>query len=145
MTAVEAMEAVAKVQQSVPDTDVRITRRIEIGHCIQQGHVYTHRVDEAHPRGALIGTGTCRIDLGGGRMSPHTVEGDVDVYEGIALPSWVRLPDGVEAKDILGPVIVARGEFREIHNEHQHHIVKQAGTYQVTDQIDIRTMRRVKD
>lgn len=140
----KALEAIKQVQQAPADENLRITRRIEIGHCIQQGDIYVHRVDDTHRRGKRIGTGMVQIALGTGNGARHVADGAVEVYEGVQLPSWVSPPMDVEAKEITGPVIVAGKSFLITHPEHPHHQLP-AGCYQTTYQYDVRTMRRVVD
>lgn len=136
--AVKAMDAV------VPDTEVRVVRRIEIGSAIQQGDVYLFRVPDNHPKGKQIGKGKKQIAVGTHTGARHVVEGSVLVYEGVALPEGVKPPMDVEAREICGPVIVAEDAFSLVHPEHAHHQLP-AGTYQTTYQLDLRTMKRVVD
>lgn len=137
-------EAIQKIQQSPADINKRITRRIEIGHCVHQGDIYVHRVDDNHPRGKRIGKDSVQVALGAGNGARHIAEGKVEVYEGKTLPEWVQAPMEVEAIEITGPVIVANESWLLTHPEHAHHQLP-AGTYQVTYQYDPKTMRRVQD
>ena len=137
-------KAIEQVQQAPADEDKRITQRIEIGHCIHQGDVYLHRVEDGHRRGKRIGKGTVQIALGTGNGARHVAEGDVEVYQGTQLPEWVKPPMDVEAAEIIGPVIVASEAFLVTHPEHADHRLP-AGTYQTTYQYDPKTMRRVAD
>lgn len=141
----KANEAVKRVQQAPADVELRVTRRIEIGHVIQQGDIYVHRVPDSHSRGELIGKGKVQIALGTGNGARHYAEGDdIEVYDGVSLPEWVTAPGGVDAKEITGPLIVASSKLLIPHPEHPHHQLPN-GTYQVTYQYDPRTMKRVTD
>lgn len=142
--ATEMLEAVRSVTEATHDPDLRITRRLNIGSVVQQGDLYLHHVADDHPRGKRVGDGSVQIALGTSNGARHTVEGDVEVFEGVQLPEWVTPPDGIEASEILGPVVVATKTFRMPHPEHPHHRLP-VGTYQVTYQADLRTMRRVVD
>jgi|SRR6185369_412601 len=137
-------EAIQQVQKAPADEGKRITRRIEIGHCIHQGDVYLHRVDDKYPKGKRMGKGSVQIALGVGNGARHIAEGNVEVYQGTQLPEWVSPPMDVEASEITGPVIVASESFLITHPEHAHHQLP-AGTYQTTFQYDPKTMRRVAD
>ena len=143
VTAEKTMKAIKQVQHAPADDKKRITRRIEIGHCIHQGDVYCHRVDDNHPKGKRIGDTAVQIALGTGNGARHVAEG-AEVYQGVKLPNWVTPPMDVEASEITGPVIVASESFLITHPEHAAHQLP-AGAYQVTYQYDPRTMRRVAD
>ena len=136
--------AIERVTVAPADTEVRITRRIEIGHCVMQGDIYIHRVEESHPTGELIGKGMVQIALGTGNGARHVAEGQVEVYKGEQLPEWVKPLAMVEAKEITGPVILAHDTFAITHPEHPHHQLP-AGKYQVTYQFNPKTMKRVVD
>lgn len=140
----KTQEAIKQVQLAPADEGKRITRRIEIGHCVHQGDCYIHRVEDTHRRGKRIGKDSVQIALGVGNGARHVAEGEVEVYEGAQLPSWVKPPMDVDAGEITGPVIVASKSFLVTHPEHARHQLP-AGTYQVTYQYDPKTMRRVAD
>lgn len=133
-----------KISQAKADPEVRVMRRLEIGSVIQQGDVYLHVVPADHPRGQRIGEGQVQIALGEGSGARHVADGDVEVFEGAALPEGFSVPEGAEAEDLLGPLVVARKPWTLTHPEHAHHRAP-ALTYQVTYQFDPRTMRRVVD
>lgn len=144
MQTVTVTEAVERIGNAECDTDIRTTRRIEIGHAIQQGDVYVHRVPDSHPHGKRIGKGTVQVALGTGNGARHCAEGAVEVFEGTSLPEGVAAPMDVEAAEIIGPVVLAREAWTLTHPEHPHHRMP-AGVYQVTYQYDPKTMRRVQD
>lgn len=134
---------VEKVASAPPDAEVRVCRRIKVGHAVQQGDVYLHRVEDAHPRGAELGTR--QVAVGTTVGSRHVAAGEgVEVFAGVELPSWVTPREEFGASAYLGPVVVARGPWMLTHPEHAHHALP-SGTYQVTYQIDERTRRRVED
>jgi hypothetical protein len=139
----EAHTAIEKVLKHTADAQVRVTRRIEIGKAVQQGDIYLHRVAAGHPRGDLLGTR--KLAIGEGEGSRHFAEGDgVEVYQGLALPPEMKEPDWVEPGALLGPIVVAPAQLTVTHPVHPHHVLP-AGTYQVTDQADDSTRRRVVD
>lgn len=138
------MQELEAIQKAVPDTEVRNTRRIEIGSAIHQGDVYIHRVKDNHPRGERWGTR--QVAVGTGIGSRHCAEGDgVSVFAGKAYPEGFIQPTGLQDKAaLLGPVVEASGPWTLTHPEHAHHNLP-AGTYQVTYQADLATMQRVVD
>lgn len=138
------LKCIEQITNSPADVNLRITRRIEIGHAIQQGDLYVHRVPEDHGRGIQIGTNLVQVALGTGNGARHIAEGDVQVFSGTCLPAGVTAPNDVEDNEIVGPVIVAGKTWLLTHPEHPHHRLP-AGTYQVTYQYDPKTMRRVQD
>jgi hypothetical protein len=144
MTMTTTTNAVKKIQEAVPDESLRITRRIEIGHVLQQGDVYLHRVADDHPRGEEIGVGLVQVALGTGNGARHMAEGAVRVFAGEKLPAWCKAPMDVAAEEVTGPVVVAAEVWHLTHPEHPHHRIP-PGVYQVTYQYDPRTMRRVVD
>lgn len=137
-------DAIQQVQKAPADAGKRITRRIEIGHCVHQGDVYVHRVEDSHKRGKRIGKDAVQIALGVGNGARHVAEGSVEVYEGVKLPEWVSPPMDVSTSEITGPLIVASEAFDVTHPEHAGHRLP-AGVYQVTYQYDPKTMKRVAD
>ena len=140
----ETMGAVKQVETAKPEIDVRVIRRIKIGHAVQQGDVYCHRVADDFPRGEQIGADSVQIALGSGNGARHMAEGAVKVYNGVRLPDTVKAPMNVQPMEICGPVVVASDTWNLTHPEHPHHCLP-AGTYQTTYQYDAQTMRRVQD
>ena len=138
------VETMREISQAPVDENVRITRRIEIGHAVQQGDLYLHRVPDNHERGEQIGKDCVQIAMGVGNGARHMAEGAIKVYRGSRLPEAVSALEGVEALEIIGPLVVAGETWLLTHPEHPHHQLP-AGTYQTTYQYDQRTMRRVAD
>lgn len=143
MTEVEL--GVQKVADAPADAKMRITRRIEVGFCVQQGDVYIFRVDPAHPHGKQIGMDKHQVALGAGNGARHVAEGALDVFLGTTAPEWMNLPAELrDAKELIGPVVIAKKRWTLTHPEHPHHSLP-AGCYQVTYQYNPQTMRRVAD
>lgn len=136
------MEAIEAITKAVPETDLRICRRIEIGKAIHQGDVYVHRVADDHPSGAALGSR--QVAVGSQVGARHIADGPLVVLAGVRLPPTVTEPDWVEKGALLGPVVHASGPWTLTHPEHAHHRLP-AGTYQVTYQADATTRRRVVD
>lgn len=140
--------AIEAIQGSVPDVDLRICRRIEIGTAVQQGDVYIHRVPDDWAYGERLETK--QLAAGTTQGARHTIDGPAVLHASLRLPDGVsapvdpasgrRVPESV----ILGPTIVATGAFTVPHPTHAHHRLP-AGVYCVTYQVDMRTMRRVRD
>lgn len=142
----KTLAAVSRVEKSKVDSDIRVCRRIEVGHvAAHQGDIYVWRVADDHPRGAKIGTGSVQLAQGTSNGARHVAEGPVTVFAGSTLPKAVTPPMGAEASEIAGPVIVADGPWMLTHPEHPHHDIRPAGVYMVTHQWDPKTMRRVVD
>ncbi len=137
-------DAVKSVEKSPADESVRITRRIEVGHCVQQGDLYVFRVPDNHPRGKMLGASGTQLASGSSNGARHVAEGKVAVYAGTALPGDVSPPMDVDAAEITGPCVVAAETWNIRHPEHPGHRLP-AGTYQVTHQMDPRTADRVLD
>lgn len=76
--------------------------------------------------------------MGASRGSRHVAQGAVQVFEGKTAPSWCM------RGTFLGPLLVANAPFTITHPEHAH-IELPAGIYQITHQMDPRTVDRVLD
>ena len=68
----------------------------------------------------------------------HIAEAPAECFAGL------KAPDYCAAGTFLGPVIVSDKPFTVSHPEHAH-MKLGAGCYQVTHQMDARTLDRVKD
>lgn len=127
------IETEAKAQ-AVPG--VRCIDKIAIGKAVRQGDIYLHRVTATHPRGAACKSR--QLAIGETRGSRHVVEATAQVFEGVAAPGWCQ------RRTLLGPLVVAETRFLVTHPEHAHMSLP-PGTYQVTHQMDARTLQRVQD
>lgn len=136
-----AEEVLSKIEKHPADARLRDVE-IPIGKFTRQGDCYLHRVPDNWPRGKLLGTR--KIAVGEGEGSNHLVEGDVEVYEGVKMPEGFKAPEGAQISDMIGPVVVAGCETINTHPVHAHNVLRK-GTYQVTQQWDMTTMRRVAD
>lgn len=137
-----AEQVLNEILDTKPDTEVRIARLLAVGQGIHQGDIYMIRVDDDHPRGTL--RGSRQVAVGDTIGSRHIVEGDVTVYEGVRLPSCMKVPSN-ELSARLGPVVVAPSGCVLTHPEHAYHDIRQGGTYQVVYQLDMVTRHRVAD
>ena len=108
---------------------------IQVGQVVRQGDIYIHRVADDHPRGKPVGPKLAMGDLMNAR---HIAEAPAECFEGVKLPHYCA------AGTFMGPVIVSSAEFTVAHPEHAA-IRLGAGCYQVTHQMDARTLERVKD
>ena len=136
-----AEEVLSQIETHPADARLRDVE-IPMGKATRQGDCYITRVPDDWPRGKLLGTR--KIAVGEGVGSHHLVEGDVEVYEGVKLPDGFVLPEGAQISDMIGPVVVAGCETINTHPVHAHNVLRK-GTYQVTQQWDMTTRRRVQD
>ena len=94
-----------------------------------QGDVYVHAVPSTHPHGRPLETR--QIAFGTTQGSRHILEGDVQVFEGTALP------EGVLPRTPLGPFfLVGPGGARLTHPEHSHWVLVPNTAKQTTLQLD---------
>lgn len=141
--------AIRRIKRCKPDRRMRILTDAQFGmaQCIQQGDVYMHRVPDDFTRGKplkLAKDGSIQVAVGSAIGARHMAEGELEAYEGIKLPPGVKAPMNVDAREILGPVLVFRRASRLNHPEHAAYkfpLITVATTYQY----DPRTMRRVAD
>lgn len=113
--------------------DIRKIKSMGEGHVVRQGDIYIHRVKEDHPKGKACGN---QLAQGTTKGSRHVAEG-AECFVGKRSPAWVT--DG-----LLGPFIKAFKRFTITHPEHAD-VNLPAGNYQITHQMDARTLERVRD
>ncbi len=130
---IEKIEAGMKLNVS----ETRVLLSCEIGQGYRQGDIYVYRVADNHPREKKLGSH--KLAIGEGEGSNHFAEGDIELFEGTTLPDWI------DEKTFLGPVIVAPNGYMNTHPKHAHCDMRQGGTFQVTHQMDDRTLERVRD
>jgi len=122
-------------ERAVPD--VRAILAIKVGQAVRQGDIYIHRVDEYHPRGAAARNR--QLAVGTTQGSRHVAEPPAIVYEGAERPKWCT-------GQLLGPLfVVPQGQRCVVSHPEHAHVDLPAGTYQVTHQMDARTLDRVRD
>jgi hypothetical protein len=137
----ETMDAVAKVEEAakLADSSVRHVEKIEIGQAVRQGDIYIHRVAANHARGKVrTGASARQLALGAQANARHIAEPPAVVYEGSEIPSTCA------TGTFLGPLVESDAPFTVSHPEHAA-VCLPAGTYQVTHQMDARTLDRVED
>ena len=135
-TAIEAYEEVEKLAKIKAQHEVRFIKNIEIGQGIRQGDIYIHRVPQTHPRGKVSLSN--QLAIGETNGARHIADAPAEVYQGVKLPEWC------DARTFLGPVVVLKKRAVISHPEHAN-VSLPSGTYQVTHQMDARTMKRVVD
>jgi hypothetical protein len=147
MTAIEAYQAIQEYAAKKAKKEVRAAGlMMQIGQGGRQGDIYIYRVSDDHPRGRRLESR--QLALGTTTGSRHMAVGeDVEVYEGVKAPDFLKALGvrGRKVKIPLGPLIVVKGDrFSGEHPEHAHYLLG-PGTYQVTHQLDARTLQRVQD
>lgn len=115
--------------------EVRKISAIEVGKVVRQGDVYIHRVADNHPHGELAKNH--QLAEGETQGSRHIASENAQVYVGTKAPEWAE-------RAFLGPLIKSETAFLVTHPEHAH-VQLPAGTYQITHQMDARTLERVRD
>ena len=117
-------------------TDIRVIDKIEIGQVIRQGDIYIHAVKADHPHGRA--TKERQLAIGTSKGSRHILESvSANVFEGTKQPEWCT-------NALLGPYIALKERAFIGHPEHANVSIP-AGNYQITHQMDARTLQRVKD
>lgn len=142
MKAKNAIEAHAEIERLAKENavqEIRVIESIEIGKVVRQGDIYIHAVKADHKHGNAAKSR--QLALGNSQGSRHVAAGNkfsVLVYDGTTLPEWC------DRRTFLGPLVKAKKPFTITHPEHAH-VRLPAGCYQVTHQMDARTMERVQD
>lgn len=136
LTNTEIMQAIETgAKECKPET--RILSEFAIGKAYRQGDISVHRVAPDHPRGKKLGHK--KLAIGQGVGSNHYAEGKIELFEG------VQLPKTCAPRTFLGPVIVAPKGFLNTHPKHADCQVEVGGVYQVTHQMNVRTLERARD
>ena len=133
----EPTEALKSVEDGA-EGNVQEIRNIEefpIGKIVRQGDIYIHRVEDSHPRGKS--TSNRQLAMGETQGSRHVLDGEAEIFEGSTAPTWAP-------RALLGPLFKLFKRATVTHPEHAH-VGLPAGTYQVTHQMDARTLERVRD
>ena len=135
----ETMIALEKVKKGavMNSHEIRVIKSMKIGQGYRQGDIYIYRVADDHPHGKKVGSH--KLAIGEGEGSNHFAEGEIELFEG------TTLPDFLARGTFLGPLIKAPKGFKNTHPKHAHCIIEQGGTFQVTHQMEARTLQRVAD
>jgi hypothetical protein len=116
--------------------EVRFIEKMEVGQIVRQGDIYIHAIKASHLHGKEVKSR--QLALGNTQGSRHMAEKPSDVYVGTTLPEWC------DRRTFLGPLVKSKKRFVITHPEHAH-VSLPSGNYQITHQMDVRTMDRVKD
>lgn len=137
MKVLEAIETLKNVDEGAK-ANVQETRRIKgmkVGQIVRQGDIYIHMVKDTHPHGKR--SKNHQLAMGNTQGSRHIAPVEAEVYEGKKSPEWA--PNA-----LLGPLFKLFKRATVTHPEHAH-IDLETGCYQVTHQLDLKTLERVKD
>lgn len=114
----------------------RHMKAMEEGQIVRQGDIYIHRVKATHAHGKELKTR--QLAIGETQGSRHVLEGvKCMVLEGTKAPEWAP-------RALLGPLVKLSERCFISHPEHAY-VSLPAGTYQITHQMDARTLARVRD
>ena len=116
--------------------EVRFIKSIAIGCVVRQGDIYIHAVESNHKRGKALKSR--QLALGNTQGSRHIAEAPAKIHEGTTIPEWC------DRRTFLGPLVKSGKRFVITHPEHAH-VSLPPGEYQITHQMDARTMDRVRD
>lgn len=136
---IEAEKAHEEIVRQAEENSVNSTRvvhRIDVGQIVRQGDVYIHRVEDGYPHGKKRKSRKLAIGVSAG--SRHIAESPSEVYEGTDTPQWCG------RGTFLGPLVESESRWVVSHPEHAH-ISLPGGSYQITHQMDARTLKRVQD
>lgn len=138
MKTVEIIKELTEKALNLNKKDNRIIKEWLIGKVVRQGDIYLHRVTNTHEVGDELNIR--QIAEGTSIGSRHILIGDVKVYQGIKLPSYVN------SRWPLGYTFDVGEEGATVtHPEHAHIDICVKGRYVVTHQMDMMTMRKVSD
>lgn len=132
------MEVYSRIEQEAEAKAVQEVRNVKsmaVGKVVRQGDIYIHRVEDSHKCGKK--TDNHQLALGTTQGSRHVAEAHAEIFEGTTAPEWAP-------RAFLGPLVKSTVAFKITHPEHAH-VNLPAGTYQITHQMDARTLERVRD
>ena len=138
MTTIKEKENALKLVEEGAEKNIGEVRHIEaleIGQGVRQGDIYIHCVKDSHAHGKELQSR--QLAMGETQGSRHILEGDALVMAGTTAPEWAP-------KALLGPLVKLLKRCIVTHPEHAH-VNLPAGTYQITHQMDARTLERVRD
>lgn len=137
MTTLDAVQTLEKVDAGVKlnAPEVRKIKGMEVGQIVRQGDIYIHKVKADHPHGKKLKDR--QLAIGNTQGSRHMASADAEVYEGKQAPEWAP-------RALLGPLVKLFKRSIITHPEHAH-VELEPGNYQVTHQMDARTLQRVRD
>jgi hypothetical protein len=116
--------------------EVRYIAKIDVGCVVRQGDIYIHAVKLDHKCGEKLKDR--QLALGNTQGSRHIADAPASIFAGTTLPEWC------DQRTFLGPLVKSAKRFVITHPEHAH-VSLPAGEYQITHQMDARTMDRVRD
>ena len=151
----EAVQAVERAAET-PNPEIREVTEMKIGQSIRNGDFFLVKI-----KGTRLNkrkdSALATLDLGGDVENPtrHLIVGnDVQLLPALPLAGFKVLDvDGETLREvtelttttpILGPVIVAKSDFRVTHPEHAE-LRMPAGYYQIVRQVDIVTRQVLED
>lgn len=137
-TALKIMKTIEENAKKLNTQKIRIIKNFPIGKVCRHGDVYIHRVADTHKVGDFVKRN--QLADGTSMGARHILQGDYEVYEGLALPPSVqsRYPLGYAFRVHEDGAVLT-------HPEHAHVKFECVGLFQVTYQLDMRTLQRVAD
>jgi len=139
-TVADIVQHIEQVQKDAETTKVAKPRYfpiMKVGEIVRQGDIYIHRVEDNHEHG--IELDSRQLAQGFSQGSRHVAEAPSKVYEGTTHPKSANGPN-----PFLGPLVKSNVEFTITHPQHAH-VTLGAGCYQITHQMDVRTLMRIRD
>jgi hypothetical protein len=134
--AAQAFSEIAAKADEAAINSARVVHKMGVGQTVRQGDIYLHRVKDGHAHGRKLKSR--QLALGNTMGSRHMAGAPATVYDGTTLPEWC------DRRTFMGPLIMSVERFTVTHPEHAH-VELPPGCYQVTHQMDARTMERVRD
>lgn len=116
---------------------LRNCKHMQIGQVVRQGDIYIHKVPSNHPHGAELKNH--QLAIGNSQGSRHIADKSFKVFEAKKAPHYC------EPTVFLGPCIKTDDPNAMITHPEHGNIATGAGTFQITHQMDIRTLQRVRD
>ena len=132
-------ETIEKIQKEATERavkEIRFIDKISLGQVVRQGDIYIHCVDKDHKHGQE--SKTAQLAIGSTQGSRHFANGECTCFEGTTLPEWCA------SGTFLGPFVEVEKRSVITHQEHAH-VSLPVGYYQITHQMDARSLQRVRD
>jgi hypothetical protein len=134
---VMTLEKFKEKAEKIKVDGLRDCRNMPIGKVVRQGDIYIHRVADNHKHGKEIKNHQLAMGITLG--SRHIADENFTIYQGTTLPEWV------DRGHFLGPCIQNTRDTSLVEHPEHANVALGKGLFQVTIQIDIRTLSRVND
>jgi hypothetical protein len=133
----ENYKAQVEKNEKVKVEGLRNCKTMQVGQVVRQGDIYIHKVSDKHNHGEEIENHQLAFGLSQG--SRHIADKSFKIFEGTTLPEYCN------SSTFHGPCIKSDDANAMITHPEHGNICTGKGTFQITHQMDLRSLKRVID